>query len=92
MMKTHEFILVLADVRAMSDELAERLYEVGCDDGSPYSRDGVAAIGFSREASTLEEAIRTAVADVQKAGCRVARVHSPEEQLYTRINQELSTA
>jgi len=90
-MKTHEFIVILADVDTMSDDLAERLFEAGCDDGSPYSRDGVAAIGFSREAPALEEAIRTAIADVRKAGCRVARVQSPEEHLYTRINQELST-
>ena len=35
---------------------------------------GVAVIGFSREADCLESAVRSAVADVQKAGCVVERV------------------
>ena len=35
---------------------------------------GVPVIGFSREADCLESAIRSAVADVQKAGCVVERV------------------
>jgi hypothetical protein len=34
----------------------------------------VPVIGFSREADCLESAIRSAVADVQKAGCVVERV------------------
>ena len=35
---------------------------------------GIPVIGFSREADCLESAIRSAVADVQKAGCVVERV------------------
>jgi len=41
----------------------------GCDVTMPSC--GVAAVGFDREADCLESAIRSAVADVQKAGCVV---------------------
>jgi hypothetical protein len=54
--------------------LAEALFEAGCDDGTPCSSDGLAWIGFHREAESLESAIRSAVADGQKAGVTVARV------------------
>ncbi len=53
---------------------AEALFEAGCDDGSPGSSQGVVSIDFHREAESLEAAIRSAIADVQKAGCAVAQV------------------
>ncbi len=50
----------------------------GCDDGHPWSSEGVAAITFDREADCLESAIRSAVADVQKAKFTVKRVEIEE--------------
>ena len=38
-------------------------------------------IYFHREAANLHEAIRSAVADVQRAGCRVAEVRIEAESL-----------
>ena len=73
-MKTYEFSVVLAGLSIIDDDLADALFEAGCDDGTPISSDGVAWIGFSREAESLETAIRSAIANVQKAGCTVARV------------------
>ena len=73
-MKTFDFEVVLAPDTEMTEELADRLYEAGCDDGLPGMSCGIACVGFSREADCLESAIRSAVADVQKAGCRVQRV------------------
>ncbi len=73
-MKLYEFSVVLAGLSAIDDDLADALFEAGCDDGTPISSGGVAWIGFSREADSLETAIRSAIADVQKAGCSVARV------------------
>jgi hypothetical protein len=73
-MKTYEFSVVLAGLSTIGDDLADALFEAGCDDGTPVSSSGVAWIGFSREAESLETAIRSAIADVQKAGCTVARV------------------
>lgn len=73
-METFEFQLDLADKAEMSEEMAERLFEAGCDDATPFSSGGVASLGFSREANTLKEAIQSAIADVHEAGYRVSRL------------------
>jgi transcriptional/translational regulatory protein YebC/TACO1 len=73
-MRHYDFTLILSAVSELSDQLVEDLYEAGCDDGSPFSRGGVVAVTLHREADSLEQAIRSGIADVQKAGCRVARV------------------
>jgi hypothetical protein len=73
-MRYYEFDVVLAGLTEISDELADALFESGCDDGTPCSSEGIAWIGFTREADSLESAIRSAVADVQKAHCTVSRV------------------
>lgn len=68
-MQNYDFTVVLRGMSEIDDDLAEALFEAGCDDGTPFSSQGVAAIGFSREADSLEAAIRSAIADVQKTGC-----------------------
>jgi hypothetical protein len=73
--------VVLAGLQEVSDDLAEALFEAGCDDGSPWSSQGVAAVGFDREAESFEQAVRSAIADVQKAGCHVAWVKIEPEDL-----------
>ena len=73
-MKTYAFDVVLKEVAEVTDEQADSLFAAGCDDGTPTSCDGVAWVHFDREASSLEEAIRSAVAQVQAAGFRVAKV------------------
>lgn len=91
-MTKYEFQLVVAGVDEMTEQLADDLYDAGCDDGTPYSSEGLVGIGFTREARSLEDAIRSAVADVEKAGYRVARVESPDEPIFSRINQQLVEA
>jgi len=73
-MKRYHFTLVLSPPGELTDQLVEDLYEAGCDDGSPSSRAGVVMVTLHREADSLEQAIRSGIADAQKAGCRVARV------------------
>ena len=73
-MTCYRFVVVLRGLDVIDDDLANALYEAGCDDGSPFSSEGVAAVGFDREADSLESAIRSAVADVQKTGCTVQKV------------------
>ncbi len=75
-MKTYDFEVILAHGTDMTEELADQLFDAGCDDGTPGVCCGVPVIAFSREADCLESAIRIAVADVQKAGCVVERVRS----------------
>lgn len=73
-MKTYEFDVVLKDVAEINDEQADALFAAGCDDGTPACCNGVAWVHFDREASSLEEAIRTAVAQVQAAGFSVGKI------------------
>ena len=73
-MKVYEFDVVLKGVSEVTDDQADRLFAAGCDDGTPTSCDGAAWIHFDRESSSLEEAIRSAVTQVQGAGFAVAKV------------------
>jgi len=73
-MKEHEFTVILAGISEITDGAANALYEAGCDDGSPGSCDGVVSVDFHRDASTLESAIQSAIADIRKAGFQVERV------------------
>lgn len=68
------FTLILADQDFMSEDMAEAIYEAGADDTLCRSGDGIAAIDFDREAPSLEAAIRSAIADVKKAGFEVKRI------------------
>jgi hypothetical protein len=80
-MKTFEFTILLADIADMTPELANQLFEAGCSDGSPLSSDGVAAVGFDRKARSLEAAIPSAIADVEKAGLAVPSVQLGGEEI-----------
>ena len=72
-MKEHEFTVILASPEE-SEEDANRLYESGCSDGSISTSGGVTRIDFHRESPSLEEAIRSAIGNVQAAGFHVAHV------------------
>ena len=88
-MKCYDFIVILRGLDVIDDDLADKLFEAGCDDGSPFSSCGIAGIGFSREAESLEAAIRSAVADVQRAGCTVERVQIERDSpLLAKINTQ----
>jgi hypothetical protein len=73
-MKTYEFDVILKDVVEVTDGQADALFAAGCDDGTPASCDGTAWVHFDREAASLEEAIRSAVAQVRAAGFGVAKI------------------
>jgi hypothetical protein len=78
-MKTYDFTLVLADISDMSDDQGDALFEAGCDDGTIVTRDEHVYVDFTRESPSLEQAINTAAADVERAGFRVdhVEVHCP---------------
>jgi hypothetical protein len=78
-MKVYQFDVLLKDLPDMTDEQADRLFAAGCDDGTPTSCDGLAWIHFDREAVSLEDAIRSAVAQVHAAGMSVAKVQLDDD-------------
>jgi hypothetical protein len=73
-MKTYDFDVFLKDVSEIGDDQADALFAAGCDDGTPVSRDGFAWVHFDRDARSLEEAINSAVTQVQSAGFNVSKV------------------
>ena len=73
-MKTYEFDVVLKGTPEITDDQADALFMHGCDDGTPACCDGLAWVHFDREASSLEEAIHSAVSQVRSAGLVVSKV------------------
>lgn len=77
-MKQHEFTLILtADP---DDQQADNLYGT-FDDGTISTIAGIPQIHFHREATSLEEAIRSAISDVRTAGFEVQRVEMQPDML-----------
>ncbi len=74
--KTYCFSLILT-APALSEEECDALYEAGCDDGTIVTRNRITFIAFDRKADSLEEAIRSATANVLAAGFEVKRVEMP---------------
>ena len=91
-MPTYTFKVILGDQTEMTEDLAEALAAGGCDDGLAGSSGGVAEVIFDREAESLEQAVRSAIAVVQKAGCRVARVEIEPEDFAMPATAKQTTA
>lgn len=64
MSPNHAFTVILD--RAVTDELADALFEAGLDDAGIGNYDGEPAAEFDREADTLLEAIVSAIRDIWK--------------------------
>ena len=72
--KSYQFDVVLKELAEINDDQADALFAAGCDDGTPACCNGLAWIHFDREATSLEDAIRSAIAQVRAAGLSVAKV------------------
>jgi hypothetical protein len=74
--RVYDFTLTLTGPDEFTAGMADRLYEVGCDDASFGTSNGVHFGTFHREAGSLGDAIGSAVKDVERAGVglTVARV------------------
>ena len=72
MMKTYTFTLVLSQSSPrIDDDIADRLFEAGCDDALPGVRHGVSIVEFDREANSFHEAVMSARANVESADPRL---------------------
>jgi len=71
-----EFTLVLSGITELTPALLDAFCEAGCDDALFAVQDGVAYADFCRAAPTSEEAVQSAIRDVESAvvGVKVARV------------------
>jgi len=79
-MKTYTFTLVLSGFTELKEDLEDRLFESGCDDALLSFRDGIPYLDFDREAKSLQEAILSAINNVEGTGisARVIRVEPDE--------------
>ena len=65
--KLFQFTLVLKNVNENTNGLEDGLYEAGCDDALINFRNGAVYLDFDREASSLEEAVVSAIKNVQSS-------------------------
>ena len=73
-MKKYEFSLILKGSLELTEQIADQLFEAGCDDGTPGTCNGVFSIDFHRQADSLEAAITSAIQNVKTAGYDVEHV------------------
>ena len=73
-MTEYEFTLILQGTDASSPD-AEVLYAI-CNDGTLSRIGGVTRFTVGREAPSLNAAVRSAIADVRRAGFEVERVET----------------
>jgi hypothetical protein len=75
--RTFKFTLHVLNVSELTDDIATALYEAGCDDALAGMSNGVVFLDFDREADSFEEAVQSAIADVQSAGFEARLVPTP---------------
>lgn len=66
--RTYTFTLTLTEADELTTEIADALYEAGCDDAFLHRRGEALFLEFEREAATFEDAVASARADVERAG------------------------
>lgn len=72
----HEFEFILD--RPASDEELDALFEAGCDDATPETRNGTTVLAFARAAEHLSVALVSALRNVESAGLQVTAVESED--------------
>lgn len=74
-MTTHTFTLIIEGPDLQSNELIDRVFEAGCDDALIGRSNGIQYADFDRDAGTFEEAILSAIAELETIeGIRVSRL------------------
>lgn len=73
-MKTFEFTIISTGLDPHSDDFEGRFYAAGCDDAAVSFQKGHILVDFAREAASLEDAIVSAIENVQATGAIVEHV------------------
>lgn len=64
-LKTFQFTLILKNVTENTPDLEENIFDAGCDDALINFRNGTVYLDFDREANSLEEAVISAIKDIE---------------------------
>ena len=90
-MENYQFKLILSGVAEIAPELADSLYAATGGDIELNMCDDVAFLEFDRDADSLEDAVHSAITQVEGAdvGVRVVRVESAAANTIAKINADL---
>jgi hypothetical protein len=81
--RVYSFTLVLQGAGGLTPEIADALYEAGCDDALVGSRNGVLFAEFDREAQSSADAIISAIRQIESAGVGLTVVRVEPDELVT---------
>ena len=86
-----QFTLVLSGVAEITPEMADALFQATRGDIEFNMRDGVAFLEFDRAATSLRDAVISAITQVEGAGVGVGvvRVESEDANSIAKINADL---
>lgn len=88
-MNKHNFTLILAGISELTPELGDSLFAATGGDIELNMRNGVAFIEFERNAESLQQAVNSAISQVEGTGVRVVRVESDAANTIAKINADL---
>lgn len=88
----YQFTLILKNIEEETPDLEDSLYEAGCDDALINFRNGTVYLDFDRKAHSFEEAVLSAIRDVERASIKpIVGTVAPEDMVTeSEIAQRLS--
>ena len=85
-MPIHHFTLIVDGPDLQDDTLIDAVFEAGCADAAISRTDGVQYVDFDREAASLDQAILTAVTDLERidgvALVRIAAIDLGQHEVF----------
>lgn len=85
-MRTYAFSVILNASEA-TEQMANALFEAGCDDCVPGECHGVVIVHFDRESDSMESAVTSAVRQIITAGYQVKRVEMDAEEVASLLSR-----
>jgi len=91
--KIYQFTLILKNVDATTPGLEDSLYEAGCDDALINFRNGTVYLDFDRRATSLQDAVISAIKNVESSSVKALVASVAPEDLVTEsdIAKRLNT-
>jgi len=81
--KVYQFTLILKNVDESTSGLEDSLYEAGCDDALINFRNGTVYLDFDRTATSLENAVLSAIKNVESSSVKAVVATVAPEDLVT---------
>ena len=73
-MKKYEFSIIASGLDPEAEDFEQRFYDAGCDDATISFQKGHIIVDFAREAESIDEAVLSAMKNVEAVGARVERI------------------